>query len=182
MTQGIKILVVTYYNYPCKEQLLENVFAKELGKKHDVSIIFRGIRNKKKYTWHNSNIILIKKLKETNFMNRIINKLLIINSPLYIFYYIYKNKFKIIVFRDLPGQAIIFNLFKKLFQLKIFYQLTAPLGDINIAYSRNKIAPILERYLYLVRGYFFNILNKAAIYKSEIIFPISIYHKIELKI
>ena len=44
-----RVLLATYYNFPCKEQIIENIFAKELGKKYDISIILKGKAINKKY-------------------------------------------------------------------------------------------------------------------------------------
>ena len=171
-----KILLATYYNFPCKEQVIENIFAKELGKKYDISIILKGkANNKKDIKWHNCKIILFKKFTEKNTKNIMLNKFFEFFNFINIFFLLKKYKFDSIIFRDLPGQLIIFSIFKKKFNFKLFYQSTAPLGDIDIVYGKRK--KTINRYGYIIKGTFFNICEKMAFSVADIIFSISEYQK-----
>ena len=168
-----------------KEDFYEGIIAvcnatKELGKKYDISIILKGKAiNKKDIKWHNGNIILFKKFNETNKKNFVINKLFEFFNFINIFFLLKKCKFDSIIFRDLPGHLIIFSNFKKRFNYKLFYQSTAPLGDINIIYGKSK--KTVNRYGYIIKGIFFNICEKMAFNKADIIFPISEYQKRNLE-
>jgi glycosyltransferase involved in cell wall biosynthesis len=173
------IIFLTYYKYPCKEPALENIFAKGIGRKLDIVWIFQGDNKKeKKRVWHNSRVLLCKNLNGNHFYDRIINKFLACGKYLILFSLIKKRKAKIIVVRDMPLQAILIAPLRIFYEFKLFFQYTAPLGDINIEYYNQNIT--IKRYWYLISGRIFNFLIKKALKTSDLVFPISEFHKKEL--
>jgi glycosyltransferase involved in cell wall biosynthesis len=112
-------------------------------------------------------------------IKKILNKILELSNFIFIMMILIKKNYNFIIFRDLPGQVLIFSAFKKLLKLKIIYQLTAPIGDMTIVYGKQKKS--IYKYFYFLKGYTLNFLNDKAIQKAEIIFPISEHHKEVLK-
>ena len=132
-----KVIFISYYHFPCHETALENIFAKELGKKLDILWLFQGdLANGRKKRWHNTNILLTKKIMKTEWYYILINKILSINKYFSLLGLLRIEKMDIILVRDMPLQAILLNILKKIYIFKIFYQISAPLGAMDISYSK----------------------------------------------
>jgi glycosyltransferase involved in cell wall biosynthesis len=78
----------------------------------------------------------------------------------------------------MPFQAVLLSPFKKLLNFKLYFQFTAPLGDLDINFA-NKTAHYIK-YWHFMKGTFFNTFLIKAIKISDIIFPITIYQKNQL--
>ena len=97
------ILILTYYHYPCREQVLENVFAKELGRIYHIVWLFQGdISNSKILKWHNSKVLLSRKIKEKNRWSKFINNLLQYQKLFQVIEVLRKEKINIVFVRDMP--------------------------------------------------------------------------------
>ena len=72
-----KILIITCYDFPCYHSVVENLFAKELGKCKDVYFIFYSLKSYKDKViqWHNAKVILLNKNKTTNIIKKFINNI-----------------------------------------------------------------------------------------------------------
>lgn len=176
MKKKCKILILTYFTHPCSHAVMENIFSKELGKIYDITWIMQGkYFNNRKVIWNNSEVILTRKLSKNFVINKIINKLLIINIIYNTFKQLKKFDIDVVLVRDLPFIVVLMNVLKKHFCFKLFYQFSAPLGDINIGFfNMNKT---FSRIPSLLSGLFFNLFNDCALKAADIIFPISDYHK-----
>ena len=72
-----KIVILTYYHFPCDEPVLENVFAKELAHEHEVIWLFQGDISKGRMDkWHNSRVILCREKKGASWGSKLINRIL----------------------------------------------------------------------------------------------------------
>ena len=53
------IVVLSSYFFPCSHPVLENVFAKELGRDFEIIFLFKGdISKGRKQQWHNTQVVL----------------------------------------------------------------------------------------------------------------------------
>ena len=172
MKRRRKIVIITYYHFPCNEPVLENVFAKEIGREHDIIWLFMGdVSSGRINIWHNSRIILCKKVKGASFLSKCINKMLGLQKLFLLLFLVVFRDTKIVMIRDMPLVAILIAPFRIFFKFQIYFQYTAPLGDIALGYARyNKTK---KRWWYLLVGHPFNILIKQALKISDLIFPIS---------
>ena len=169
-----EIIILSYYQYPCDEPVLENVFAKALGKHFKITFLMQGdIQKGEIQKWHNSKVILVKLLNGNLLRTRIINKLCALKKLNILLKILKSRHTKIILVRDLPLETILLSIMKKVFKFKLYFQYSAPLGDINIGYFKNN--KTIKRYWYLINGYYFKSLVYWAIHMSDLIFPITIY-------
>jgi glycosyltransferase involved in cell wall biosynthesis len=168
------IIILSYYHYPCDEPVLENIFAKEIGKNLKVTFLLQGDLSKGQIQkWHNSQVILTKLIDGNSLKTRIINKLYAFKKLIFLIKLLKAYDTKIILVRDLAFETIILAILRKFFKFKLYFQYSAPLGDINIGYFKNN--KTIKRYWYLINGYYYKLLVYWAIYVSDIIFPITIF-------
>jgi len=160
------VVIVSYYSFKQDnmQQVLENVFAKELGKHCRVVFLFTGDVEDKYFKWHNSEVIIIGSDKKIGR-----------HLPFKKFYYLMKIilqvENQIILVRDLTFNAVLLIFLKHFFSFKLFFQYSAPLGDMDIGYFEKNRS--LKRYYYLVKGVMHNIFLKIAIKKADQVFPIT---------
>jgi glycosyltransferase involved in cell wall biosynthesis len=172
-----KVLIFTYYTFPCSHPVLENVFANEIGKIAEVIWIFHSnISNQNK--WKNSSLVLYKILFEKNLINSISNKFIKWVSLIKALKLVFKMKPDVLMIRDLPFYILFFAPFKKILKYKIYYQFSAPQGDISLNHSKNVSG--LKKVQLFIKGKIFNIFLSKALHSSDIIFPISEFHKQQL--
>ena len=77
MSNKKKIIILTYYRFPCVEPVLENVFAKELGREYEVTWLFQGDVSKgRKQKWHNSQVLLSREIKGNHWYSKLANNIL----------------------------------------------------------------------------------------------------------
>ena len=173
--------MLNYYQYPCTHAVLENVFAKELGKISNIVWLFQGHSNPsvKVKKWHNSYIIFSKKIQENNVFSILINKALLLTRILTVIRILYCLKIDIILVRDLPLYTILLAPLKNFKKFKLFFQYSAPQGDISIRFG-NTVSGF-KRYWHLLKGYGFNLIINRALKKSDVVFPISEFHKHQLR-
>ena len=173
-----KVLFLCYYHFPCTETALENIFAKELGKKLDILWLFQGdISNGRKKRWHNSDVLLTQKIMKPGWHYKLANKALAATKYFHLVGVLKREKVNIVIVRDMPLQAIFIALLKKIFKFKLFYQISAPLGIMHISYS--KIDKSFKKFWYLFGGIAHNMLTKKAVKIADTVFPITKYHKEE---
>jgi glycosyltransferase involved in cell wall biosynthesis len=181
MVNNHEIIILSYYHYPCDEPVLENVFAKELGKHLKITFLMQGDISKGQIQkWHNSNVILTKLFNENFLQTRILNKFYALKKLIILFKILKTRDTKIMLVRDLPLETILLSVIKKFFKFKLYFQYSAPLGDINIGYFKNN--KTIKRYWYLINGYYYKFLVYWAIHVSDLIFPITIFFYTEFKL
>jgi glycosyltransferase involved in cell wall biosynthesis len=174
-----KIAILTNYPFPCKEPVLDNVFAKELGRLCEIIWFFQGDVSKGRTDkWHNSRLILCREIKGTSWFSKLINRILEWRKFFFLLFFVVFRGTKIVLVRDMPFAALLIAPFRLLFGFKLYYQYTAPLGDIDLGYSEyNKTA---KKWWYVLAGYSFNNLIKQTLKTSDLVFPITDFHKKEL--
>ena len=173
------VIFISYYDFPCSEPVLENIFSKEIGKNVKIIWLFQGnIKNKKEIKWNNSNVILLKKIKGESLICKLANKFLSAMKFFYMLKLLINFKVKIILIRDMPGFFLMTLPFKFFFKFKLYFQYTAPLGDISLGYYR--LIKKTNRFWHLINGYRYNYFVKLVFKFADIIFPISEFYKKEL--
>jgi glycosyltransferase involved in cell wall biosynthesis len=174
-----KIIIFTYYHFPCFEPVLENVFAKVLAREHEVIWLFQGnILKGRTDKWHNSRVILCREMKGTSWCAKLINKILELQKILFLLYFVLFRDTKIVLIRDMPLVALLIAPFRLFLRFKLYFQYTAPLGDIDLGYTKSNKTK--KRWWYLLAGHSFNILIKRTLKTSDLVFPITDFHKKEL--
>lgn len=176
MLRKQRIVILSYYRFPCREVDFEYLFSEELGKQFDILFLFQGDRQSGNIVrWRNAGILLSKKIRADNFCARIINRILEWQKLLQLYELIRAGEAGIVFVRDLPLEALLLARLKKFFPFLLCFQYTAPMGDISLeAYRANKS---LARAKYLVQGRLFNMLIGKALSVCDLVFPISEYHK-----
>lgn len=170
------LLMVTDYQYPCNHAVMENVFSKEVAKEVNVNWIMQGANTKKEYIkWNESKVYTVKMFTIKNKIAKFCNRVLWINIIFKTLVLVKKNNVKIVLIRDLPLVFVLLNIFKTINRYKVYYQYSAPQGDIFI--SRYMMNKGFLRIPELLKGKIHNYLNRYALKRAEIIFPISQYHK-----
>jgi len=180
MTPIRKIAILTYYHYPCHHPVLTNIFAKELAKIKKVVWLLQGdVSRGRVKRWHNSVVLLTKSIIRKSLASNIANKLTNACLLFSLLKLLTKREIKVVLLRDLPFTAIILLPFRKRFDFKVYYQYSAPLGDMSIHYYRS--TRTMKRYWYLISGIWQKGLTENAVKRSDMVFPISDFHKQQLE-
>lgn len=173
-----KILITTYYKFPCRHPVLENVFAKELAKNYDIYWVFNGNKTgDMQLRWHNSHVILAP-VFDKGMLGVIFYQFRSVFRFVAVIKCIISKKIDIIILRDLPIQATFLGLISRMLGLKIFYQNSAPLEDISIAYARSLTGA--RKFWWLWKGFAHRFFVDQAMKYSDVIFVISDFHRDEL--
>jgi len=171
-----RVLISAYYYHPCTETMLESVFAKELGQSCEMVWFLQGDRSKGKIgNWYNSTVHITRMLKGNGCLSRLANHALVNVKRLSILKYLFLNKVDIVLLRDLPFDALLLSLIRPFLGFKLYYQDSAPLGEITIGYS--KLPTTSARLLVRLKGIFYRQLAQGARRRSDIVFPITGFHK-----
>ena len=171
-----KIVILSYYNYPCTHPVLENVFAKELGRDFDITWIFPGDTSKgKTIKWHNSRVLLIKKFEGDSWKVKILNKVAGWQRLFKLVTILLSGDTKIVLIRDIPLTGLLILPLRCLFKFKVFYQYSAPLGEINLALFR--INKNIKRFWHFFLGIYLKSLNRQIIKRSDKVFTITDFYK-----
>lgn len=179
MSTKKKIIIVTYYHFPCSESVLESVFAKELGREHEVVWLFQGDVSKgREQKWHNSKVLLIREIKGSHWHSKLANNILKWHKFLQLLCLLWRDDIEIVLIRDMPLTALLIASFRSFLGFKLYFQYTAPLGDINIGYFKSNRT--LKRFWYLFIGFSYNFLIDKILKTADIVFPITDFHKREL--
>ena len=117
-------------------------------------------------------------MKGTSWCAKTINKILKWQKVFLLLYFVLFRDTKIVMIRDMPLVALLIAPFRMFFQFELYFQYTAPLGDISIGYAKSSKSK--KRWWYLLAGHSFNILIKKTLKTSNLIFPITDFHKKEL--
>jgi glycosyltransferase involved in cell wall biosynthesis len=180
MTPIRKIAILTYYHYPCHHPVLTNIFAKELAKIKKVVWLLQGdVSRGSVKRWHNSVVLLRKSTIRKSLASNISNKLTSVCIFFSLFKLLTNREIKVVLLRDLPFTAIILLPFRKRFDFKVYYQYSAPLGEMSIHYFRS--TRTMKRYWYLISGIWQRGLTENAVKRSDLVFPISDFHKKQLE-
>lgn len=180
MTASKKLVIMSRYEYPCSHPVLENVFAKEIAKNIDIDFILKGKNNGKNIIrWHNARIILSREHIK-NKLFRGLQKIVDYQAIKKLFNIIGRKRIDFLLIRDMPIETCIISIFKKKYNFEILYQFSAPLGELNIAYSK-MVKGYFRKCWYRISGLLFNFFLTLAIRKSSKILPISEKHKKNLK-
>ena len=132
----------------------------------------------KKVKWHNSDVILSKRYRKIGFKYVVLNKYLQWINYFKIFQLIFTRKIDIFLVRDLPLIALLIAPLRSLMKFKLYFQYSAPQGDISINYSESQVG--LKKIWYYISGTVFNFLVMHALNISDLVFPISEFHKKKL--
>jgi len=179
MKRRSKIVILTYYQFPCFEPVLENIFAKEMGRDCDIIWLFQGdISKGRTHRWHNSQVVLCRKMKGTYWRSKFINRIFGLQKFILLLFFITFRDTKIVLIRDMPLVALLIAPFRSFFKFKLYFQYTAPLGDITLGY--NRCYKTNKKLWNQIGGHSFNILIKQVLKVSDLVFPISDFHKKEL--
>lgn len=171
-----RVLISAYYYYPCTETLLENVFAKELGQSCEIVWFLQGDRSKGKVaSWYNSKVHITPMLKGNDVIARLVNRVLVNIKRLSILIFLLRNKVDIVFLRDLPLDALLLSFVKSYLGFRLYYQYSAPLGEITIGYS--KLPTTSAKLIVRLQGIFYRLLVRRALQRSDIVFPITEFHK-----
>ncbi|WP_207678406.1 glycosyltransferase [Desulfonema magnum] len=176
MKKQKKVVILSYYRFPCTHAVLENVFAKELGKKVDMLWFFQGEFSKdKKQRWHNSQVVLSRAVKGNHYLIKFINKLMGWQKLFQLLRFLMSGDINIVLVRDLPFEAFLIAPLRLFFKFKLYYQYSSPLGDMHIGNS--EIDNTLIRFWHLFQGHYHNFFVKKVIKTADIIFPITNFFK-----
>ncbi len=173
-----KVLFWTYYRYPCTHPVLENIFAKNIGNFCDSLWLLQGDTSSGNVKrWYESKVILSRNINGSGFFSKIANRVLCLEKYLHFIKLLKRKNLDIVFVRDLPIEAAIILYLKKKFnfKFKIYFQCSAPLGDMNLEYS--KLDRGIMRFYRLVYASTYNKLLNYVFNGSDIIFTISKYHK-----
>ena len=175
-----RVLILSYYRYPCSHPVLENVFAKELGKICNIVWLFQGEANatEGRRRWHNSDLHFCKKVHGKSRVSDLVNKILECTKLFKAIKLVCRGKINIILVRDLPIYAVLIAPLRYFVRFKLYFQYSAPQGDISISYAKRIRG--LKQYWYLLKGYGFNFFINKALRASDVVFPISEFHKNQL--
>ena len=179
MIRKKKIVIVTYYHFPCTHPVLENVFAKELARDREFVWLFQGDTSKGRMDkWHNSRVVLCGEMRGASWHSKLINRILEWQKVFLLLYFVLFRDTKIVMIRDMPLVAMLMVPFRLFLGFKLYFQYSAPLGDIALGYTKyNKTA---KRWWYAFVGHSFNYLIRKTIKTADLVFPISDSHKKEL--
>ena len=179
MKNNKKIIILTYYHFPCDHRVLENVFAKGLGREHEVIWLFQGDVSKGRVQkWHNSQVLLSRSIKGNHWRSKLGNKILGWQKFFQLLCLLWRDTVKIVLIRDIPLEALLIAPLRSLLGFRLYFQYSAPHGDISIGYfTPNKTT---KRFWYLFRGCLRNLLMNSVVKTADIVFPITDFHKKEL--
>jgi glycosyltransferase involved in cell wall biosynthesis len=174
-----KIIILTYYHFPCFHPVFEVVFAKELARKHEIIWIFQGdIAKGRNLKWHKSKVMLVRKIKRNGWFSQVVNKILELQVFVVLIRLLRRRDVKIVLIRDRSIAALLVSPLRLLFGFKLYFQYSAPQGDINIEYYKSN--PSIKRFWYFFVGCSFNAVVTKVIKNADIVFPITEFHKKEL--
>jgi glycosyltransferase involved in cell wall biosynthesis len=181
LTNKRKIAVLAYYHFPCDHPVLENVFAKEIGSRHDLVFLLQGnVSGGNSTKWFNSNVLLSRKVSGRNWIARILNKCLRWYKIFQLFKLLRDGEIKIVLMRDLPLEALMIIPLRSIYKFKLYFQYSAPHGDMNI--SSSKLNKGFKKIWLFVIGYLYNLEISKVLKRADLIFPITEFHKKKLLI
>lgn len=179
MKNNKKIIILSYYHFPCNHPVLENVFAKEIGRQHNIIWLLQGdIAHGKKRRWHNSQVFVTKALQGNHWCKKVANRIFSWQRFFQIIGLLSSEKDTIVLIRDMPFEAFLVSFLRRYFRFKLFYQHSAPLHDISI--SAFKVNKGLKRFWYLIQGLFYSFFLGKILKKADIVFSISDFHEKKL--
>lgn len=174
-----KIIILTYYRFPCSHPVLENVFARELGREHDITWLFQGdISKGRKRKWHNSQVLLSREIKGNYWYSKLANRILQWGIFFRLLGLLWQDETKIVLIRDMPLMALLIAPLRPLFGFKFYFQYSAPQGDMFIDCSKS--IKSMKRFWYFLSGSCYNMIIHKVIATADIVFPISDFHKSQL--
>jgi glycosyltransferase involved in cell wall biosynthesis len=174
-----KIIILTYYHFPCYHPVLESLFAKELARNHEITWLFQGdISKGRNLRWHKSKVMLIRKTKKHGGFAQVVNKILGLQIFVVLIKLLLQRDVKIVLIRDRSIMALLVAPLRALFGFKLYFQYSAPQGDISIEYSKSNKS--IKRLWYFFAGFSFNALITSVIRIADIVFPITEFHRMEL--
>ena len=180
MSEKTKIVILSYYMYPCHEPVLEYLFAKELGKKYDIVFLFNGgVALSRTLKWHSSEVLLGWNVRHAEKISITLKLWMNICKWYRLFNLLVSRKVKTIWVRDQPVTAFFITLLKTIFRFNVYFQYTAPLGEVLVAYFKDYKS--IYNIRHILHGWIHNLFLANIIMKADIIFPITEYHKNELE-
>jgi len=171
-----RLIILSYYHFPCYHPVLENVFAKTLGHYIDILWLFQGDTSQgKTCRWYNSTVYLCRVLKGNSLIVKLLNKLLGWQRILVLIRKLLDKKEQIVLIRDMPLLALLIAPLRSTLNFKLYYQHTAPFADIKYAIFKSNRG--LHRYWHLFVGICLQIFTAQVLKISDIVFPITEFHK-----
>jgi len=174
-----KIIILTYYRFPCSHPVLENVFARELGSEYEITWLFQGdISKGRKQKWHNSQVLLSREIKGNHWYSKLANRILQWGIFFRLLGLLWQDETKIVLIRDMPFMALLVAPIRSLLGFRLYFQYSAPQGDMFIDCSKS--IKSMKRFWYFFSGFCYNMIVHKVIAIADIVFPISNFHKRQL--
>lgn len=171
-----RLIILSYYHFPCHHPVLENVFAKTLGHYVDILWLFNGDTSKgRTYKWHNSTVYLCGVLKGNSLIVKLLNKILGWQRLLLLVRELLVKEEQIVLIRDMPLVALLISPLRKILNFKLYYQCSSPQAEIRQAIFKSNRG--LHRYWHLFVGICLQIFTARALKISDMVFPITEFHK-----
>lgn len=175
-----RVLISAYYYHPCTHPVLENVFAKELGKTTNIIWFLQGDRrNVRVDNWFNSRVYITPMLTPRGLFSNIANYVFSYYKLILVLKYLIQYNVDIVLLRDLPVEALILSYVKSILGFKLYYQHSAPLGEMLMGYSKEYTTS--AKWLKYIRGYFHAIIVNKVLPKVDMVFSISDFQMEQLK-
>jgi len=171
-----RLIILSYYHFPCHHPVLENVFAKTLGRYIDILWLFQGdTSNGKTFRWYNSTVRLCRVLKGNSLIVKLLNRILGWQRLLLLVRELLVKEEQIVLIRDMPLWALLISPLRKILNFKLYYQYSAPQAEIRRAIFKSNRG--LHRYWHLSAGICLEKFTARALKNSDMVFPISEFHK-----
>ena len=159
--------------------MLENVFARELGRKHELIWLFQGDVSKgKRQKWHNTEVLLSREIRGNHWFSKLMNKILKWQKLFQLLCFLWRDDIRIVLIRDLPLEALLIAPLRPFFGFRLYFQYSAPQGDMNIGYF--KVNNTIRKFWYFCIGCCHNVLIGKVLKTADFVFPITEFHKREL--
>ena len=141
--------------------------------------LFQGdISKGRKQKWHNSQVLLSREIKGDHWCSKLANNILKSHKFFQLLRFLWRDDIEIVLIRDIPLTALLIASLRSFLGFKLYFQYSAPLGNINIGYSKSNRT--LKRFWYLFSGSCYNFLINKVLKIADIVFPITDFHKKEL--
>jgi len=169
------VVFLSYYRYNpgCMQQVVENVFSKELGKYCKLIFLLQGdISNGRRVQrWNNAQVQLTSQSSWGGLVGQVINAVLVLNKFVQLARIMKRERSIIIVVRDQPVLTGVLGCLKFFFKYRLYFQYSAPLGKMKIEYYH--VHKSWRRYVYLFSGLLHQLMLGFALKTADLVFPIT---------
>ncbi|MBN2810096.1 MAG: glycosyltransferase [Deltaproteobacteria bacterium] len=173
-TSDVSIVFFSYYKFKpgYMEQVLENVFSKEIGGFCRVIFLLQtDIRLKRNYKWNNAEVWPTPGVTSLGYLGKLLSMVLSLNKFIQFFRILLGERYVIAFVRDQPVVGAFLGFFATRLGYRYFFQYSAPLGEMRLASckGRKKIRNYLNGFSGILHQFFLGF----ALKKAEIVFPIT---------